>query len=372
MAWAIWHNSVMSGIRHAQTNSLAARLMGRLKLARMLRLSEKDFAGFIAGIENDEAFGELSQPGQTGEKVICFRKFPRGMWARQVQFNEQIFAAKPSVGVQDFLKDREELLPLLRRIGAENFQKDFLYREGTLGLEETARVHGLTPEEARRVMDFVNEFSLKQEVESFGAGDVHAEALKELPNDTPAAQIYVRDGKITISYLSLASARGRYEIDYARLKALEKKLPPGRKRHIRSLIGKMEIANMRKQVLHNVLLQLIDCQHKYFVTENEADIKPLSQRELARTLAVNSGVVNRVIADKCVRLPSGRSILISSLFLSKKDWMKSALKGMLSASEFSALSDVKVAAKLREKTGLRVSRRSVNDYRRELESEDIR
>lgn len=363
---AIWHNNTMSHIRNTQKNSVTGKLMGRLRLSRVLSIPEKEFSAFIAEIEGDDLFGALARPARTSEKVVSYKRFPRGTWARQVQFNEGVFAERPSMGVHEFLAGREDILPLLRRVGEKSFLEDFLYRETSRGLEETAGALGLTLDEAGRIMDFVNEFHLKREIEGGGAPAALPDALKERGADTPVAQIYAEGGNITLSYLSLSSARGRYEIDYARLKALERTLPTERKKRLRGLIGKMELANMRKGVLHNILLQLIDCQHKYLITEEEDDIKPVSQREIARTLAINSGVLNRIVSGKSLALASGRAVPMGSLFLSRKDWMKAALGRLLAERGGESPADGELAALLRERTGVRVSRRSVNDYRREI------
>ena len=64
-------------VRHTQTvkSQLLPRLMGNLKIANLMNLSENDFKKFIQDIEQDALFKELVNPGNKG-KIISYKRFP--------------------------------------------------------------------------------------------------------------------------------------------------------------------------------------------------------------------------------------------------------------------------------------------------------
>jgi RNA polymerase sigma-54 factor len=91
--------------------------------------------------------------------------------------------------------------------------------------------------------------------------------------------------------------------------------------------------------------------------------QPLTRREIAGELGLHESTVSRVVTGKHVRLPSGRTVTLASLFGPGHD-VQDCLREVIGAERI-PLSDSALAAALGRR-GHRVARRTVAKYRAEL------
>lgn len=351
-------------LRPSQT--IRASLIGRLKLGQILSLPEPDFQKWVQTLEEDPWFRKLACPKQRFHKIIRFQRFSGTSWRfAPLELREEWVASKSSPDTQAFLEKYKSIFPLIQRIGDTAFRREFLYAEGNDGIEDLAARHGLDLAEVEKIISFVNDFHLHVEMGAISASS--SPTSQQLPSVYTVAGIERAGDSLSISYHSLNCARGRYLIDYERLKDIHGggAYSPRDFRHVQSLLKKLEMINLRKQTLNRILSELLIFQRPFFLSGCRDDLKPLSQREMARTLLVNSGVLCRVIHDRAVVLLDGHTVVISSLFLKRKTWLKQQLADLLPRSS-THFSDAILCKKLLGKTGVSISRRSISDYRREL------
>ncbi|MGV3719581.1 MAG: RNA polymerase factor sigma-54 [Actinomycetota bacterium] len=119
----------------------------------------------------------------------------------------------------------------------------------------------------------------------------------------------------------------------------------------------------------SILRQVAECvlseQERYFHSEREEDMLPLTQSQLASFLRVHESTVSRAIADKFLQLPSGRVVAISYFF--DRALSHRALVANVVASEnpSAPFSDQQIADLLRRQ-GVIIARRTVMKYREEM------
>jgi len=132
-----------------QTKQLL-KLIGRIKLAGLMELSESDFAKMIKKIENDPLFKKLFSPSNRQEKVISYLRFPRSGLAKNFyELKEDIAADRSSLNIESFLDSRKEVIPLIKRMGIDKFKKYFLYNDGELSYKDISLVCNLVEKERR-------------------------------------------------------------------------------------------------------------------------------------------------------------------------------------------------------------------------------
>lgn len=121
----------------------------------------------------------------------------------------------------------------------------------------------------------------------------------------------------------------------------------------------------RTSILRQVTENLVSEQARYFRTEREEDMMPLTQSQLASFLRVHESTVSRAVADKYLQLPSGRVVPLSYFF--DRALSQRALVANVVASEDpeAPYSDQQIADILRRQ-GVTIARRTVMKYREEL------
>lgn len=121
----------------------------------------------------------------------------------------------------------------------------------------------------------------------------------------------------------------------------------------------------RTSILRQVTENLVTEQERYFRTEREEDMMPLTQSQLASFLRVHESTVSRAVADKFLQLPSGRVVPLSYFF--DRALSQRALVANVVASENpeAPYSDQQIADILRRQ-GVILARRTVMKYREEM------
>jgi len=175
-----------------------------------------------------------------------------------------------------------------------------------------------------------------------------------------------RDGFV-IGYFSPHLARGRYSIDYERFEELKTAgaLTQAESKEARQLFKKLELINSRKDTLTQILQNIIDRQALYLKSGDLKALLPFSQKELAKKVGLAPSSVSRAIIGKSIGTPWGEEIPLKYLFPRPKRFKKELLKQLLETEE-GLLSDEATRARLWQKFGVAISRRSVANLRQEL------
>ena len=180
-----------------------------------------------------------------------------------------------------------------------------------------------------------------------------------------AARIAAEDGRLYASYLLPSYFRGAYVINRPALARLLKSggLTRPERARARALASMAQRVSWRKAGFHRTLEALLKAQEDFLL--GRGPLRPLSQGGLAAGLGLNPGTLSRLIALKTVILPGGEEIRIKSLFLAKKDFVIGKIREVLGEGRVK-LTDAAVTAALKSGYGLKISRRSVNLYRKKL------
>jgi len=127
-------------------------------------------------------------------------------------------------------------------------------------------------------------------------------------------------------------------------------------RRARALIQALEFRNA---TLYKLANELIRCQ-KSFLEEGLVEVKPITQKELARRLRVHESTICRAAAGKRMQLPSGEVVPLEIFFDASVP-----VKELVRRFAAERLTDSQIAERLRQ-YGINIARRTVAKYRSEL------
>ena len=344
--------------------TLKGQLIYRLKFSGVLDLSEKDFAGLIAELEADPLMRRLMSPDDPSLRAVTRKRYPdAGLHPGFYELDERTAASPESVDVESVLERHKGLIGLIRKIGRDKFERYFLYKDDGGTLESAASACGVSLEEAGGIESLLLEVSVRSEFfrpsgrpAEGGLGYVPVARVEKDARGNPA-----------LYYLSPHSACGRFEIDREKLQRQKARMTASEKNALSALIQKIEWVNMRQDSLHRILAALLKKQEAYLKSGSASACRPVSQRKMSRSLKVSPSTVCRAIYAKSVILPWGEEVPLKELFRSNKDmgrmWVKDILDS-IPPEKREEFSDSRLKDILKEKHGLKVSRRSVNIYRR--------
>ena len=111
-------------------------LLGRVKMAQAIKMPETEWAKLISEIEKDPLFREMMGTRSVGAKIVHYKRFDRsGISSQFYEMQESRIAGGGGETPEALLLKKKHLLKLIERIGQENFEKYFLYREDAESLE---------------------------------------------------------------------------------------------------------------------------------------------------------------------------------------------------------------------------------------------
>lgn len=110
---------------------------------------------------------------------------------------------------------------------------------------------------------------------------------------------------------------------------------------------------------------IIDKQAIYLESGDLKSLLPFSQKELAEKIGFAPSSVSRAIRGKSIDTPWGGEIPLKDFFPRPKRFRMELLRQLLE-TEKGLSSDEAIKAKLQEKFGVAISRRSVANLRKEL------
>jgi|GEM_PF-498872 len=285
----------------AQLRSLQ-KLIPRLKIARVLSLPEENFGQMILSIERHPLFQKFSQTDNTGQQLFSFRRFPRsGLTAGFLELNEETAGGSGGgVDVETLLNEKRDLIQLCQRIGRQNFETYFIDGGEGRSPETIGKACGLSVEDTRRLLDLTTQIG------------VHAE-FYTTPTTTPEwqtrfsciAHIEQDNGGFVVRYTSLRYGRGRYTIDYEKLRRArtDPDLSPTEKKALVQLVASMELINARRSTVHQILEMITERQKTFLSSGREEDRADLTQDELAERMGVHPSTVCRAVAGKSLLTP---------------------------------------------------------------------
>ena len=353
----------MGTLEIQQTQSQQTRqefkLTARLQQASLLEMPEEEFNKLISEAENSPLFKRLSQK----EKIIRYQRYPKtDICSSFYQLNEEIVADTGTLDVESLLLDKEDLVRQIQKLGLEDFKRYFLYPEPGLSSEEIARECNLEVSEIQRINSLINELSILSEFYNPSAlSPEHGIYYSKVASVERGPEGFV------IGYVSPSFARGRYSIEYGRFEELRGNgaFTGTEVREIRQLFRRLELINSRKDTVTRILQNILEKQALYFESGDLKALLPFSQKELAKRIGIVPSSISRTISGKSLDTPWGEEKALKDFFPRPRSFKKELVRRLLEA-EKKALSDEVIKAKLEQKFGVSISRRSVASLRKEL------
>ncbi|MFN0117980.1 MAG: hypothetical protein ACKVQC_06810 [Elusimicrobiota bacterium] len=342
-------------------NAIRTVLVGRVKMAQAIQLPESQWARLIGDIERDPLFQDLLSGKSEGKKVIRFKRFGQTKLASQFYDNQETnVAGGHGSAPETILNQKIHLLKLIQKIGQDNFEKFFLYREEGESLENIAEVCHLSMSETKEIQDLILDVSVQAEF-------YHPSALES--NDLARPQMVGKiipnvDGTYSMSFFSPHLARGMYEIDRDALKRWQKNKGLNRSEaaRLRKYIGVLELSNMKQGAFWQVTDFILKAQKAYFDSKDETKLSPISLRKGAKDLHFSPSTLSRVLALKSVLLPWDKEVLITDLMPGQRRVVLVALDKTLHENN-QKWTDLQLAHHLAENYSLHVSRRTITACR---------
>jgi DNA-directed RNA polymerase specialized sigma54-like protein len=352
----------MTDFQISQTQSVqmqqGLRQIIRMQQASLLQMTQDEFQHLMVEIEKSPFFLRLYRK----EKLIHHQRFPRtNISSSFYQFKEEIVADTGSLNIESLLLNKEHMVRQIQKLGVERFKRYFLFPESGMTLEEIAEECGLDVSEVREINSLIDEFSIMSEFyhpSSFTSDAIHYFKVASVERE--------EDGFV-ISYFSPSLARGCYLINYERFEELNKSgaFSKAEAREARQLFKKLELINSCKDTINQILQNIIKKQALYLESGNSRSLLPFSQKELAKKLGLAPSSVSRAIRGRSIDTPWGKEIPLGHFFPRPKQFRKELLKQLLE-TDSGLSSDEMIRAKLWEKFGVAISRRSVANLRKEL------
>lgn len=343
---------------------LANRLIGGLKISSLMSMREDDYQKLIREVERSPLFRKLA----CTKRIIRYQRFPQtGISRNFLELKEWLHADSGGGDIAALAGRRKDAVDVIRRMGLEKFKKYFLYDDLEITPAQKARRCRITGGEAVRVKEFVDDFAIHEEFLKSPPGVLRPRGPALQADHHRRIASIENDGEnFTIQYFCPSNARGRYSIDYAGLEEIKKKADFKRRerKKIGSLVKKLEMINSRKTIMHKIIETLTRVQSEYLKSGDRFKLIPFNQKELSQSIAVEPSLVCRALRAKSVLIPGGHEVALKGLVPSRKKIALDLLKEM--AGDGNQFTDNEIRRSLNAKFGIRLSRRSVNQYRNDL------
>ena len=345
-----------------QTKQLL-KLIGRIKLADLMELSEKEFAKIIKEIESDPLFKKLFSPSNRQEKVVSYIRFPgSGLSGSFYELKEDITVDRSSPNIESFLDSRKEVIPIIKRLGVDKFKKYFLYNDGELSYKDISLACNLGEKEVTKIMTVIDDFSIQSEF--FNPSVINVD--RNISYSKVAKIEKYDSGDFVISFFSPHLVKGRYWINYEKLAELKNRVfSQTELRKINKLLHTLKAINARKSIIYQIIRKVLKKQSVYFATGNSKNLVSLSQRELAKEMNVNPSIISRAIARRSIETPRGEEYPIKYFLPNRKRTIKTLITDIINDGKC-IHTDEGIREKLRKAFNIDISRRSVTSYRQEL------
>ena len=330
----------------------------RIEQSNLMAMSSSELNSLIREIESTELFNRLFRE----ERIIRYKRFDKSDVSRKYfTLDESKIISNQTPEVESLLVKNKDIIEYIRKIGIDKFKKYFLLPEEGFPESEIAENCGITISRVKEINNLVNDIAVMDEFNTASSLNINS------VNYTKIASIDRDKNGFSVSYFSNSLARGKYIIDYEKLENSASRMNMNEKeiKAVRSLLRKLEMINVYKETLHLILDNAIERQTTYIESDNANELLPLSQKELAVQMGIHPSTLSRAIKFRTIELPCGREITLKSLFPNPRKFKTLMLKKIME-SEKGIYSDAGIQAKLAEKYGINISRRSVANIRKEL------
>ncbi len=322
-----------------------ARLGLQLKLVRFISYPEPKLARLINRIETDPIF----------EKIRPFiSRLPLGkFWLPLANWDAQNIQADDHIPWSEFSYE----ISLISKIGQKAFEKYFLYDDIGFTTEEIALKCHINCDEIKRIRAFL--FTLSMQAHSFKHPKLKS---KNSVHYTAIAKIYLHNGIPKTAWKPPHLARGRYKIDYNSLKMLmNSRFTAGERKKASQILRMLELINMRNKTILHILESIIKIQRKFLKTDKPIDLTQMSPSALARHLGVYPSTVTRAISRRSMVTPQNKEFPLLFFLPNQKRKIIMAITETLVSGK--KMTDFSLAAALRDKYRISISRRTVNNCR---------
>ncbi len=339
-------------------------ILGRLRMADWIEMPEREFATQVQRVEKDPLFQKLYFGAPGLPSAIRRRRWPGGRLSSSFyDVDESRVSSGERVDVEGRLDAHQDVLPLIRKMGRQDFERYFLHAEEAVPMPEIAKRTGLPESEIRRVNELLLEI---------GAQAEFAGAPKTAPGargSTCLARLTLEAGKPAFEFVAPYWARGLYQVRYDDLESWKTSglLSGEERRRLRHLLKRLETLNLRQSTIFRILESLGVIQADFLRTRKAEDMRPVSLRLLARRLQLAPSTVSRALSHRSLRLPWGPETPMISLVPGQRHVLKDILGLWL--AEQTVQTDAALARRLKQERGIDVSRRTVNAVRHALHQE---
>ncbi len=251
-------------------------------------------------------------------------------------------------------------------IGAKNVKESFSFQL------ESADVEDKLYDVVLFLLENMENINKHREVELFREAIKVIQSFKSPPsieyfekeqNVIPDIFVYEIDGQIEINLndkyypqISIETTGVDKGSEFVRLKIKEAK----------DLIDALE---MRKATLYKIGLMIVEYQYDYF---RGGEIKPMKLKDLAEEFGHAPSTISRAIAGKYIECNRG-VVALKSFFTTAldEDLSNSSIKNYIeetvkSENKLKPLSDIKILAMVEEKFNIKMVRRTITKYRKQL------
>lgn len=345
------------------------------RLASLLEMPEKEYAELIREIESDPLFVQLKYADDNAGRAIRSRRLRQTDLSRRFfELKEEIAGSSGDGGaeVEKLLAGKEKILEIIRNIGEEKFKQYFIFNEDALSLAETAECCAISAREAQDILLLINDVDIYSEF--------HVPSNNPPANSVPYHKIAIlaKTGEgISLQFTSAHWARGLYDVDYEKIERLAAsgRIAESEYKKIKKLLEKIELINVRKSLMHNIISRIMAKQQDYLQCHLENGLAPFMQIELARDMNVHPSIISRATAGRSVETPWGEEKPLKAFFVSAGAGQREAVKGYIAeilarekmrieAGEIrKPLSDKAIAAVLNDTYACALAQRTVAKYR---------
>ena len=341
-------------------NKMVPGLATRINCANLMKRTENEFRDFVADMETSGIFKKLLH----GDAVRVQIYHRPGRTAGHFGLKEEITPDITSPDMETFLEAREEAIRIVKKIGLEKFKRYFLDERCTSD-SEIADQCGLASGEIKKIWALVNDLTIQDEF-----------LRCTTPANSVVSRIYYRKigtiirgekRRYIFNYLNTAVYNRRYIINHERIRELRKNkyFSSAEAVELGKAVCALELINIRKHVMQRILEDILKYQSRYLNSGNDLHLRPLTLRELGRRLKVSPSHICRIIRYKSVVAPWREEKPLRHFLPNKKKLVKEYIKEIVKDG---VGSDRTIREMIERRLKVSVSRRSICDYRRELET----
>ena len=336
-------------MRFKTAPSVRHSVQAGIKLARLLELSEEDFASRIRELEANEFFKTLLD-----FKVVSVTPFGNTRFASRYFARWGVSTASDGIPALD---ERGDLALLLKKVGQTCFEEYFL-QEGRLTDIDRARLCEITVKEAARLRDLVNSLYVQAEFDGSAGNATPSKTYSTV------AGVMLEGGKPALAFFNREIWKGRYRIDEDKQRQLLDLMPAAEAKRMERLLRDLELLEKRKTTLYRLLEFLLESQAKFFISGDPDKRLPLTQKSVSEKMDVLPSVLNRLISNKSIELPWGLEAPLKTLFPSRKSMLRDCLLDLI--REYPSSTDQELCALIDRMYGAKLSCRSIAQYRADL------